>query len=106
MTVHYEDNFGFSAIDCPEERAFLEYVKSQSVDTICPRCNRLIRLIPNARMCAQRPPLAWPLKEGVDDYAALTVIVFADFCASALFGRVTVSRPLEKQASIFASSTS
>jgi hypothetical protein len=33
-------------------------------------------------------------------------MVFADFCASALFGRVTVSRPLEKDASIFVSSTS
>jgi hypothetical protein len=39
-------------------------------------------------------------------YTALTAIVFADFWASALFGRVTVRRPLEKDASIFVSSIS
>jgi hypothetical protein len=43
---------------------------------------------------------------GENPHAALTAMVFANFCASALFGRVSVSKPLEKDASIFVSSTS
>ena len=34
MAVKYEDNFGFWEIDCPEEHAFFEHVKSQSVRAI------------------------------------------------------------------------
>jgi hypothetical protein len=50
---------------------------------------------------------AWPFNiKGRPVYAALTAMVFADFCASTLFGRVMVSRPLEKDASILDSSTS
>ena len=35
MAVKYEDNFGFWEIDCPDEHAFFEYVKSQSIRAIC-----------------------------------------------------------------------
>jgi hypothetical protein len=43
--------------------------------------------------------------EKLMSYAALTAIVFADFCASALLGSVTVSTPLLNAASIFSAST-
>lgn len=52
MTVNYEDNFGFWEIDCPEERAFFEHVKTQSVRAICQRCDRFVRLMSNKKMCA------------------------------------------------------
>ena len=45
MAVKYEDNFGFWEIDCPEEHAFFENVKSQSVHAICQRCDPLVRLM-------------------------------------------------------------
>ena len=41
MATSYEDNFGFWEIACPEEHAFFEHVKSQSVGAICQRCDRL-----------------------------------------------------------------
>jgi hypothetical protein len=42
----YEDNFGFSNICGPKERAFFDFVRSQSVLTACERCERPVRLIP------------------------------------------------------------
>ena len=52
MAVKYEDNFGFWEIDCPEEHAFFENVKSQSVHAICQRCDRLVRLMSTKTICA------------------------------------------------------
>jgi hypothetical protein len=48
----YEDNFGFWDIDGPEERAFFEYVRRQSVFMVCERCKRPARLIPAKTLCA------------------------------------------------------
>jgi hypothetical protein len=48
----YEDNFGFSNISEPEERAFFDFVRRQSVLTACERCERLVRLIPPKTLCA------------------------------------------------------
>jgi hypothetical protein len=42
----YEDNFGFLNIREPEERAFFDYVRRQSVLIACERCERPVRLIP------------------------------------------------------------
>ena len=52
MATSYEDNFGFWEIACPEEHAFFEHVKSQSVGRICQRCDRLVRLMPTKTVCA------------------------------------------------------
>ena len=52
MAATYEDNFGFWEIDCPEEHAFFEHVKSQSVVVICQRCDRLVRLMSTKTICA------------------------------------------------------
>ena len=52
MATSYEDNFGFWEIACPEEHAFFEHVKSQSVRAICQRCDRLVRLMPTKTMCS------------------------------------------------------
>src|SRR5580658_352736 len=52
MATSYEDNFGFWEIDCPEERAVFEHVKSQSVCVICQRCDRLVRLMSTKTICA------------------------------------------------------
>ena len=48
----YEDNFGFSNICEPEERAFFDFVRRQSVLTACERCERPVRLIPPKALCA------------------------------------------------------
>jgi hypothetical protein len=48
----YEDNFGFSNINEPEERAFFDFVRRQSVLTACERCERPVRLIPPKALCA------------------------------------------------------
>jgi hypothetical protein len=48
----YEDNFGFSSISRPEERAFFDFVRRQSVLTACERCERPVRLIPPKALCA------------------------------------------------------
>jgi ribosomal protein L37E len=48
----YEDNFGFSNINEPEERAFFDFVRGQSVLTACERCERPVRLIPPKALCA------------------------------------------------------
>ena len=48
----YEDNFGFSSIGGPEERAFFDFVRRQSVLTSCKRCERPVRLIPPKTLCA------------------------------------------------------
>jgi hypothetical protein len=48
----YEDNFGFSSIREPEERAFFDFVRRQSVLTACERCERPVRLIPPKALCA------------------------------------------------------
>jgi len=48
----YEDNFGFSNIREPEERAFFDFVRRQSVLTACERCERPVRLIPPKTLCA------------------------------------------------------
>jgi hypothetical protein len=48
----YEDNFGFLNIREPEERAFFDFVRRQSVLTACERCERPVRLIPPKALCA------------------------------------------------------
>jgi hypothetical protein len=48
----YEDNFGFLNITEPEERAFFDFVRRQSVLTVCERCERPVRLIPPKAICA------------------------------------------------------
>jgi hypothetical protein len=48
----YEDNFGFLNITEPEERAFFDFVRRQSVLTVCERCERPVRLIPPKALCA------------------------------------------------------
>ena len=52
MATVYEDNFGFWNIDAPEERAFFEHVKRESVYVNCERCQRLVCLIPPKTFCA------------------------------------------------------
>jgi hypothetical protein len=48
----YEDNYGFSNISEPEEHAFFDFVRRQSVLTACERCERPVRLIPPKPLCA------------------------------------------------------
>jgi hypothetical protein len=48
----YEDNFGFLNITAPEERAFFDFVRRQSVLMACERCERSVRLIPPKALCA------------------------------------------------------
>ena len=48
----YEDNFGFLNISEPEERAFFDFVRRQSVLTACERCERPVRLILPKALCA------------------------------------------------------
>jgi hypothetical protein len=48
----YEDNFGFLNINEPEERAFFDFVRRQSVLMACERCERPVRLIPPKTLCA------------------------------------------------------
>ena len=48
----YEDNFGFLSISEPEERAFFDFVRRQSVLIACERCERPVRLIPPKALCA------------------------------------------------------
>ena len=48
----YEDNFGFLNIGEPDERAFFDFVRHQSVLTVCQRCERPVRLIPPKALCA------------------------------------------------------
>jgi hypothetical protein len=48
----YEDNFGFSNISGPEERAFFDFVRRQSVLTACERCERPVWLISPKALCA------------------------------------------------------
>jgi hypothetical protein len=48
----YEDNFGFWDVGGPDERAFFDHVKRQSVLIACERCERPVRLIPPKTLCA------------------------------------------------------
>jgi hypothetical protein len=48
----YEDNFGFLNTSEPEERAFFDFVRRQSVLTACERCEWPVRLIPPKTLCA------------------------------------------------------
>jgi hypothetical protein len=48
----YEHNFGFWEIDGPVEQAFFEYIKSQSVQKTCDRCERRVWLMPPKMLCA------------------------------------------------------
>ena len=48
----YDNNFGFWDIDGQEEKAFFEYVQGQSVQKICLRCERRVRLMPPKTLCA------------------------------------------------------
>ena len=48
----YEDNFGFLNIGEPEERAFFDFVRRQSLFITCERCERPVRLIPPKALCA------------------------------------------------------
>ena len=52
MAAVYEDNFGFWNIDAPEECAFFEFIKRQSVYVNCERCERRVGLIPSKTLCA------------------------------------------------------
>ena len=52
MVAVYDDNFGFWEIDGSEELAFFAHVQSQSVRTICERCEGLARLMPTKAICA------------------------------------------------------
>ena len=53
-TAPYEDNYGFYRCDDdPDELAFFEYVKSQSVVTKCARCGEPVRLLPTKTLCAR-----------------------------------------------------
>ena len=52
MAAIYEDNFGFWEIDAPEERAFFEFVKRQSVSVNCKRCQCRVGLFPPKTICA------------------------------------------------------
>jgi hypothetical protein len=52
MAVVYEDNFGFWEIDGPKEQAFFEYVKRQSVEKTCCRCERPVQLMSPKTLCA------------------------------------------------------
>jgi hypothetical protein len=48
----YEDNYGFLNITEPEERAFFDFVRRQSVLTVCERCEWPVRLVPPKALCA------------------------------------------------------
>jgi hypothetical protein len=48
----YEDNFGFWDIDGPEERAFFQHVRRQSVFIACERCEQVVQLISPKTVCA------------------------------------------------------
>ena len=48
----YEDNFGFLDITEPEEQAFFDFVRRQSVLRACERCDRLVLLLPPKALCA------------------------------------------------------
>ena len=48
----YEDNYGFLNISEPEDKAFFDFVRRQSVLTVCERCERPVRLIPPKALCA------------------------------------------------------
>ena len=52
MTAVYDDNFGFWDLKEPEEQAFFDHVQSQSLPTICRRCERPVRLMPTKTLCA------------------------------------------------------
>jgi hypothetical protein len=52
MANSYEDNFGFWETSCPEEYAFFEHVRGQSIRAICKRCDRQVRLMPAKTMCS------------------------------------------------------
>jgi hypothetical protein len=52
MAAAYEDNFGFWFIDGPEEQAFFAHVQGQSIDAVCKRCERPVRLMPTRDVCA------------------------------------------------------
>jgi len=52
MAVVYDDNFGFWHIDGQEERAFFEYVQSQSTQKPCCRCEHRVRLMAHKTLCA------------------------------------------------------
>jgi hypothetical protein len=48
----YEDNYGFSNISEPEDRAFFDFVRRESVLTACERCECPVRLMPPKTLCA------------------------------------------------------
>ena len=49
----YEDNFGFyCTADDPEELAFFNHVKQQSIAKQCVRCKESVRLQPQIILCA------------------------------------------------------
>ena len=52
MTPVYDDNFGFWDLKEPEEQVFFDHVQSQSLPTICRRCERPVRLMPTKTLCA------------------------------------------------------
>jgi hypothetical protein len=69
----YEDNFGFWDLDDPEELAFFDHVRRQSVRMVCKRCERIVCLMSPKIFCA---PCASALECGAPismrDYSAAT----------------------------------
>jgi hypothetical protein len=48
----YEDNYGFLNISEPEDKAFFDFVRRQSVLIACERCGGPVRLMPPKTLCA------------------------------------------------------
>jgi uncharacterized OB-fold protein len=48
----YEDNFGYWETSGPDERAFFDFVRRESVLTACERCGGPVRLMPPKTLCA------------------------------------------------------
>jgi hypothetical protein len=65
----YDDNFGFWDIDGQEEQAFFEYVQDQSVEKICMRRERRVRLMLPKTLCASCvTALEWGAPASIDKY--------------------------------------
>jgi hypothetical protein len=61
----YEDNFGFLNISEPQERAFFDFVRRQSVLMACERCERpsgSFRPRPSALLVSPRSNMARQLR--------------------------------------------
>lgn len=59
MPSYYDDNFGFYEIESEEDIEFYKQVQQESVEKICERCGRKVRLRPDyaiCNSCADLPP--------------------------------------------------